>query len=174
MEAFNCIGKTYLNEKIIVENDVVILFALFKKANSFQYIDEIGYYYFLQNNDSITNTKYDPRKANKVIHSIFTNIKILYEKTEDTFLDKYLSIFKLLQGYKRYKKCFSYIDNIEYVLIKKVINIFLNSKYISLEKKIVIKKIRNEIFKNKSFILPMLWIKGFIFNYRPYYIKINS
>ena len=122
MEAFNFIGKTYLNEKIIVENDVVILFALFKKANSFQYIDEIGYYYFLQNNDSITNTKYDPRKANKVIHSIFTNIKILYEKTEDTFLDKYLSIFKLLQGYKRYKKCFSYIDNIEYVLIKKVIN----------------------------------------------------
>ena len=32
------------------------------------------------------------------------------------------------------------------------VNIFLNSKYISLEKKIVIKKIRNEIFKNKSFI----------------------
>ena len=126
LKAFNFMGEKYLNEKIIIENDVTILFALFRKANSFQYIDEIGYYYFFHNNDSITNTRYHPKKAKKIIYSIFRNVKFLYEKAGDTFFDKYLSIYKLLQGYHRYKICFSFIDNNEYKFINKVLNEFLN------------------------------------------------
>ena len=154
-KALNYIGKNYLNEQIIIENDVIILFSLFKNANSFQYIDELGYYYFIQNNGSITNTRYDPIKANKIIHSIFSNVKFLYEKTGDSYFDKYLSIYKLLQGYNRYKICFNYIDN-EYQLMKNVFNILLNSKYISLEKKLIIKNIKEEIFINKTFNLSIL------------------
>ena len=56
---------------------------MFKIANSFQYIDELGYYYILLHNDSITKTKYDDtNNANQIIYSIFLNIKFLYEKTK--------------------------------------------------------------------------------------------
>ena len=56
LNSFNYIGKKYFRGKIIIENDVIILFALFWKANSFQYIDELGYYYFF---DKWFNYKYN-------------------------------------------------------------------------------------------------------------------
>jgi glycosyltransferase involved in cell wall biosynthesis len=152
LKSFNYIGEKFLNEKIIIENDVIILFSLFRNANSFHYINEIGYYYFLKNNDSITNTRYEPVKANQIIYSIFCNIKFLYEKTGDSFFDKYFAIYKLEQGYERYKICLKYLNN-EYKLIMNVLNKFINSKYISLQKKLTIKTIKNEIFKkNLNFI----------------------
>ena len=42
-KSLHYIGLNFLNKKIIIENDVVLLFSLFKKSNSFQYINEIVY-----------------------------------------------------------------------------------------------------------------------------------
>lgn len=147
-KTFDFIGKKYFNEKIIIENDVIILFGLFRKSNSFQYINELGYYYFFNNNDSITNTRYEPNKAGQIIYSIFYNIKILFEITENTFLDKLFSVYKLIQGYDRYKICFKNMNR-EYKLVEKVLNKFLNSKYIYLESKKIINRIKKEIYLKK-------------------------
>ena len=144
LNAFNYIGEEFINAKIIIENDVIILFSLFKFAKSFQYIDELGYYYFLNNNDSITNTKNDPLKSNLIISSIFYNIKFLYEKTGNTYFDKYYCLFKMRQGCYRYKKCFNHINK-EYGLIKSVFNELLESNYISVENKIIIRNIFKKI-----------------------------
>ena len=122
LKTFHFIGNKYITEKIIIENDVIILFSLFKNAKSYKYLDELGYYYFFTNNDSITNTRYDILKANLIIHSIFCNIKFLYEKTGNTYFDKYFCLFKLEQGYNRYKICFNYINK-GYGLIKYVISL---------------------------------------------------
>lgn len=148
LKSFKYIGK-YLKEKIIIENDVILLFALFRNSKSYQQINVIGYYYFLRNNNSISNTKCEPNKADQILHSIFYNIKFLFEITKNLYLDKSFSIFKLEQGYKRYKICFKYIKS-EYKLIGKIINNFLKSKYIKLQKKLIIKKIHNNILRNKS------------------------
>jgi glycosyltransferase involved in cell wall biosynthesis len=146
MKSLNYIGKKYLNEKIIVENDVVLLFSFFKHSNSFQYIDELGYYYFRNNKDSITNTKYDPIKANQVIFSLFTNIKFLCENTNDNFLDKYFCIFKIKQAFERYEICLN-SANQEFNLIKNILNNLLKSKFISKENKIDIKEIELKLKK---------------------------
>ena len=106
LKSFKYIGSQYLNEKIIIENDVIILFAFFKNSNSFQYIDELGYYYHIQNKDSITGTRYEPYKSNQIVHSIFYNIKFLFDITKNTTFDKALVMYKLKQGYNRYKICF--------------------------------------------------------------------
>ena len=37
--------KNLCKKKIIMHNDLIILFALFQVANSYQYINEIGYFY---------------------------------------------------------------------------------------------------------------------------------
>ena len=148
----NYIAKKYLYKKIIIENDVIILFSLFQISNSFQYIDEVGYYYFIQNNDSITNTRYEPEKANRIIYSIFLNIKFLYEKTKSTNFDKYFCIYKLIQGYDRYKICFKYITN-GFRFIKNIFNNLLESNYISENNKLIIRKISKEIFINRTFMI---------------------
>ena len=147
--ALNFIGEKYIQEKIIIENDVLLLFSIFKHSNSFQYIDEVGYYYFRTNNDSITNTRYNEEKANKIIHSIFINIKFLYENTDNTFIDKYFCIYKLKQGYHRYKILYKYLNNIELDLIKIVLNMLLTSKYIYPINKIIIYKIKLELKRIK-------------------------
>ena len=149
LNAFEFIGKKFINEKIIIENDVIILFSLFKNAKSFQYFDELGYYYFFTNNDSITNTRNNPLKSYLIIHSIFCNIKFLYEKTGNTYLEKYFCLFKLEQGCYRYKKCFNHINK-EYGLIKSVFNELLESNYISLENKNRIRNIFKKIFINSK------------------------
>ena len=123
LKALYNIGEKYLNKKIIIENDVIILFSLFRNSNSFQYIDELGYYYFIQNNDSITNTRYEQKKAIKIIYSIFTNIEFLYDYTKHNYFDKRFCIFKLIQAYGRYKMNLEQM-NINIVFIKLLILVY--------------------------------------------------
>lgn len=144
IKSINYLGN-FIEEKIIKENDVVLLFALFRNSNSFQYIDEIGYYYCISNNDSISNKKYTPKLINQIIHGIFKNIKFLYEKTNTTYLDKYFCIFKLKQFYYRYKKYFRYLN--ETTDINTLLNELINSKFISSKNKIIIYQIKKEILK---------------------------
>jgi glycosyltransferase involved in cell wall biosynthesis len=144
LKSLKNIGENYLSKNIIIENDVIILFSLFRHANSFQYIDELGYYYFFQNNDSITNTRYEPQKAKKIIYSIFTNVEFLYDFTNENNFDKRFCIFKLIQAYKRYEICLKFIDN-EFNLIKNVLNKLLESQYISVNDKVIIKSIQSNI-----------------------------
>ena len=132
IKSIKYIGKKFLHKKIIVENDVVILFSVFRNADSFQYIDELGYYYFKNNKDSITNTKNVPNNYNQIIYSIFCNIEFLFDKTENTFFSKNFCIFKLQQGYNRYIKCFEYSNNNTYKYVNYVLNKLLKSNYIYL------------------------------------------
>ena len=149
IKSINYIGLKYINEKIIIENDVILLFSLFRNCNSFQYIDELGYYYFIKNNDSITNTRYEPIKANQIIFSIFVNIKFIYEKTGNSYFDKSFCIYKLEQGYYRYETCFKYLNK-NFGIINYFLNELLKSNYISFKKKLIIKNIKNKIFINKT------------------------
>ena len=149
LQSIKYIGNKYMNEKIIIENDVVILFALFRNSRSFFYIDEIGYYYSCTNTDSITHTRYNPQKSNDIINSIFLNIMFLYEHTDNTYYDKSFVIYKVKQGYKRYKRCFKFLNKgIKlFKLIKKVFNKLLYSKYISFKDKLYISNIKHQIIK---------------------------
>ena len=144
MNSFRFIGENYLNDRIIIENDVLILFSLLRNCKSYKYIDEIGYYYVITNNDSISNTKYKPEQSDLIIHSIFTNIQFLYEKTDNSYFDKIICLFKLIQGYKRYNKYFKYLKN-ELFLIEKILDKLIFSQYISSENKIIINSIKNSI-----------------------------
>ena len=153
LKSLKYLGNKYLNEKIIIENDVPILFSLFINSNSFKYVEELGYYYVVSNNDSITNTRYQTDKAEQIMHSIFTNINYFYEKSGNTYLDKYFCIFKLKQGYERYKMCFKYLND-EIYFIRSIIDKLLHSRFISSKNKLFIYKIKNLLIylKKKNMI----------------------
>lgn len=55
-KAFKWIEEKYLKEKIIIHNDLIILFSLLKNANSYKYIDELGYYYYKSNKNSASSS----------------------------------------------------------------------------------------------------------------------
>ena len=130
IKTINFIGKDYIKKRIIIENDVILLFSLFQNADSYCYINENGYYYIRTNNDSIWNNWENPQICGLILHGIFTNIKFLFEKAGNTRLDKLYCIFRLKQSFKRYEICFSNAQK-EYKFIKKILNSLLISPYVS-------------------------------------------
>ena len=146
-KAFKWIGEKYLKEKIIVHNDLIILFSLLKNANSYKYIDEIGYYYYKSNKNSASSSWKDYKISNELIHGLFTNIKFLYEKTSDTYLDKYLCISRVRYYYNKYNKLFKYLNNNELTYITNIFNKLINSEFISKEDKSNILVIKMLILK---------------------------
>ena len=81
LKSLSYIGENFIQSRILIENDVVLLYSILKMAESYQFIETPGYYYFAKNKDSITNTKNDPIKADDVIRSILMNIQFLFQKT---------------------------------------------------------------------------------------------
>ena len=81
LKSLNYIGEKFLKAKIIIENDVILLFSILHLAESYQFIESLGYYYFATNEGSISNTRDEPKKSNEKIHSLLMNIKFLFEKT---------------------------------------------------------------------------------------------
>ena len=124
------IGIKYIKKKIRIENDVILLFSIFQNSISYQYINEIVYFYYKTNQDSISNSWYNEKIAEKIIKSLFINIDFLYSKSNNTFLDKYYCVFKVKQSFERYKKCFQFINK-DNKFIKKIFNKLLSSNYIS-------------------------------------------
>ena len=146
-KAFKWIGEKYLKEKIIIHNDLIILFSLLKNANSYKYIDELGYYYYKSNKNSASSSWKNNKISNELIHGLFTNIKFLYEKAGNTYLDKYFCIFKVQNYYNQYNKLFKYLNKTELTYITKIFNKLINSDFISKEDKSKILVIKILIFK---------------------------
>ena len=144
IKAINFIGNDYIQENVKIENDVILLYSLFRMSDSYQYINETAYFYIRNHNDSITNSWKNPNFSKSIVHGIFLNIKFLYEKSGDTYFDKLFSIFKLQQSFKRYIICFSRAKE-EYEFVKKVLKILISSPYISKNDKIIVSLIEASV-----------------------------
>ena len=149
-KAFNFIGDTYVKKNIVIHNDLIILYALFQMANSYQYINEIGYFYIRNNNNSTINSWKNPKKRNEIINSLFLNIQFLYEKSNDTYLDKKFCIFKIQNYFKLYNTFFIKLNNEQYYYIKNIIEKILNLNYIPVEDKLILTKIELFILNMKE------------------------
>ena len=146
-KAFKWIGKQYLKEKIVMHNDFIILFSFLRNANSYKYIDEIGYYYCNTNKNSASNSWKKYAQSNEMVHSLFTNIKFLYERTGNNYLDKYICIYKIQKYYSLSKKLYKYLNDKEITFIIEVLNKLIDSDYILIEDKSIIIMIKTLIIK---------------------------
>lgn len=145
LKSLKYIGDEYIQNRIVIENDVILLFTFLKIAESYQYIGSIGYYYFATNIGSISNTRYNPEKSNDIVYSILMNIKFLYEKTNNTFLDKYFCIFKIKQFFIRYNIILKYAKK-QYIFMKNLFNTLFDSKFISSTDKLFLMNLYLTIF----------------------------
>ena len=147
-KAFKWIGEKFLKEKILIHNDCIILFSLLRNANSYKYIDEIGYYYYYASNKNSASRFWKKfEKSNEILHGLFANIKFLYERTDNSYLDKYFCIFKLKKDFMLANKLFKYLNDKELVFIIKILNKLISSDYILIEDKLVIITIKTLILK---------------------------
>jgi glycosyltransferase involved in cell wall biosynthesis len=145
LKSLEYIGRKYIQNRLKIENDVILLYTIFKMAKSYQFIDSFGYYYFRTNQDSISNTWNNPEKSNEIIYSVLTNVKFLYEKSNNTFYDKYFCVFKVKQSFTRYKKILKYADK-QFDFMKNLFNTLFDSQFISNKDKLTLIKLYFTIF----------------------------
>jgi glycosyltransferase involved in cell wall biosynthesis len=78
--ALNSINNYYLSQNMILYEDGLINYMLYKKSKSFYYFDYIGYYY-IKNKDSImSNYK---NKIDKIINNDFKYLLYIYKITNN-------------------------------------------------------------------------------------------
>jgi glycosyltransferase involved in cell wall biosynthesis len=78
--ALNSINNYYLSQNMILYEDGLINYMLYKKAKSFYYFDYIGYYY-IKNKDSIMNNY--KNKIEKIINNDFKYLLYIYKITNN-------------------------------------------------------------------------------------------
>ena len=145
LKSLRYIGENFIHSRILIENDAVLSYIIFKIAESYQFIESPGYYYFVKNKDSITGTKNDPNKANDVIHSVLMNTQFLFQKTSNTFLEKSFCAFKFKQIFQRYRHIIKNAKE-QFNFMKNLFDIFFDSKFVSNQDKLDLFRLYLTIF----------------------------
>ena len=146
IKGINYMKKEFQCERYIVHSDDTIFWGIINSAKSYGFIEEIGYFYNLNNKHSIVNHYFDSKLMNKIFHSLFSTLKYYYFQTEKNEIEKNLVCYKYFDKkiyipYKnitnRLQKGFNYIINI--------LDIYINSSFFNESQKENLKNFRNNI-----------------------------
>ena len=143
-KAINNIEPFYLNQYMIIFEDGLINFSLYRTVKSFYLIKKIGYYYIFQKENSVQHKK---DITNDLAKYIFLYIKFILDNSKNNKHEKdmALHVFHLYNWHAS----LLYLINSDFLLYKEVINFFLNYEFINDEDKNKF-KILKEIIENKE------------------------
>ena len=97
MKTIKSIEEYYLNQNMSLHEDGLMLFALFKKAKSYLFINEYGLLHYT-NEFSTINTLRNKNNINKATKDSFLYLEFMFNYTNDTLYEKNMAIcqFKFL------------------------------------------------------------------------------
>ena len=130
---------------ITYAEDTILNYILYRKAKSYLFLKDIGYYY-IKNSLSITNNLFN--KSNLKIKFIFILLKFIFEFSKNTKYEKDMSNFlftKLNLEFNLLIKLSIINKNNIFEFLKGIITMYLNSKYISKENKNLLLVFKNII-----------------------------
>ena len=140
-------NEEYKNERYEIHDDDAVFYGLIKMAQSFGFLEQIGYFYNIKIPESTTKTKFNSEKINKIFQALFTIMKYYYMQSDDSRKEK------LMVGYQFfYSKVYIYKNYIQYMtegfnLVVETLNLYINSPYILNSEKYFLK-----LFKEKVMI----------------------
>ena len=138
IRALNSVNEYYLNQYMIVNEDGLMNYLFYRSVKSLFFVKKVGYYY-IQNENSITRSKF----TDKILKSIFISVKFIFEysknnKYEKDMANAYIYYFILHLNKSQLKKI---ISN-DCGFYTKIIEQYLNCEFISTRNKIKLKKIK--------------------------------
>ena len=142
--------EKYRKERFVIHNDETVCFGLFKTANSYGQIEEVGYFYNRNNSNSTTTKNFLPENLNGRFHSIFSIMKYYYEQSANSYYEKFYGGYKFFT-YRIKRK---YEDKIQFLtegfdFILGVIDIYLKSHFFNFTHKVLLRKFKSKIKDQK-------------------------
>jgi len=146
-KAINSINTYFLNQYMINWEDGLINFMLYKYANSFFYLKNIGYYY-IKNSQSVTKTYI--KNIERTIKNAFLYLKFIFIYTNNKKYGKDIASCIFHNIYSDIN--IIYFNNItkEFQFYYEIINLYLNNENLSSSDKIIFKIIEEIIKKNEK------------------------
>ena len=149
IKALNSFNAFYLNTYMILFEDQIMNFILYRTANSYYFLNKIGYY-FLKNSMSISNNIF--KMSELRMHFIFIYLKYIFENSKNTKYEKDMAnmlFTNLNRGFNVGPKLNAYQG--DFTFYKDMINMYLNSSYITDENKKMLEDFKSIIEKkNRS------------------------
>jgi len=142
IETINSIDEYYLNQHMTLHDDGLVLFILFKKANSYLFIKDYGMIY-IYNDKSTMGRMRNKDKINKTVRDCFLYLEFIFNYTNDTLREKNIAVYQFkgfLSGFNDiYKKV-----SLGFDYIYKVIDLYLYCDIILQEDKIIIQQVKDQ------------------------------
>lgn len=145
IKTLNSINNYYLTKNMVVYEDGLINFMLYKTANSLYHSKKVGYYY-IQNNGSITINF--QKHIERHIYNCYIYLKFIFENTSNNKYEKdiafciYRNVNKEISNLLHYQNLTQ-----KFSFYLKINNLYLNSEFISSEDNKTINYI-NSLIKN--------------------------
>ena len=146
----------FRKERFSIHNDDTACFGLFRIANSYGFLEQIGYFYNRGNENSTHKQNYLPKNINERYRSLFTIMKYYYEQTDNNTYEKIMggyNFYKLRFTY-RYKNKINFLTK-DFDYLIEILDIYINSPYFTYHQKKSFKKFKKKILiqKNKIYYL---------------------
>ena len=154
LKSFNFIKEKYRNSRIIIHNDEVACYAVFRVANSYGILEQVGYFYNRENKKSITKQNFKPENINGRFYSLFTIMEYYFEQSYNDTFEKTnggYNFFKLRIDFI-YRRKIKYLTD-GFIYINNTLNLYLDSKFFNKTQRIELKKFREKINKQNMLIL---------------------
>ena len=135
LKALNFIGDDLYNSKVVQREDHIIIFALYKVAERYMRINIDGYLYIKHQNQITYNIN---SQKSSLVNDEFTFLYFLYNNTSETEKEKQIFFREFLIILKVLNVCINVNNNKIKLLVFKICNLSLNSKFINQSKKIIL------------------------------------
>ena len=135
IKSIHFMDKQFYNQLYYVNNDNTAIFGLIHVANTYGFLEEIGYFYIMRPKNSYYY-RFDHKNMNIIFQSIFNNMRYFYIQSDNNSIEKTNLAYKYFYIKIRvFGKYLPYVTvGFDYFL--DILNLYNNSSYFSdLQKK---------------------------------------
>ena len=159
IKSIEFIKPKYRNSRIIIHNDEVACYGVFRVAKSYGVLEEIGYFYNRENSKSITKFNYKPENINGRFNTLFTIMEYYFEQSDNNTFEKTMGGYNFFELRIRniYSRKIKYLTN-GFNYINTIIDLYLNSSLFNNKQKYNLKQFKDMINKQKFKVLNSLSI----------------
>ena len=149
IKSINFMDKIFYNQIYYINNDDTAFFGLIHVANTYGFLEEIGYFY-IKRPKGAYYYRHDPKNMNLIFLSIFNNMKYFYFQSDNNTLEKNNFAYKyFFSKTKIFEKYLSNVTNgFDYFL--DILNIYINSTYFTGFQKKYINKFKLRVIDIKK------------------------
>ena len=136
--------------RYFLHNDDVIFWGIISSANSYGFLEEIGYFYNYDNPDSTIHHYFDSQYMNDIFYSLFVTLKYYYVQSKENYIEKNFVGYKFFYE-KVYNLYQNKTDNLtrDFDFIIEVLDMYINCPFFNETQKYNITNFKNIIIKRK-------------------------